>query len=281
MKNTDYSQPKKSLGQHFLIDKNILSWILKAAALTKKDIVLEIGAGRGILTQALADTGCQKVVALEIDDTLIECLQETFRDYQSIEIVHHDVLKLDLEKFIKEKIGNKKGYKLVSNLPYYIATHLIQSFLRLKHIPLRLVVMVQQEVGEKMVAHAPEMNYLAVVVQFYTEVHLLKKVSKNCFFPKPKVDSVIVELIPFSRPRLPHKLHNLFFTLIKAGFAHRRKTIANALHHNLHLDHATVTQSLQVLGLSPMSRAQELGVEQWVELFTLLQKSLVSPKTMQ
>lgn len=259
-------KPKKSLGQNFLIDKNILPFLINSANLSPNDLVLEIGAGKGILTEALVEK-C-KVISLEIDKELVKYLQMKFKNHLNIEIIHQDILKLDLSLFIKQKI-KKQNYKLVANLPYYISTRIVQDFLTLKKPPISITVMLQKEVGEKMLQKPPEMNYFSLLVQLFAKAKIIKKVSKNCFYPKPKVDSIIMHFKTHTSPFLLKKEQENFLDLIKAGFSNKRKTLINSLKQNLsaELKQKDCLKVFKTLKLNKTIRAQELELTQWMAVF--------------
>ncbi|MBI4360033.1 MAG: ribosomal RNA small subunit methyltransferase A [Candidatus Jacksonbacteria bacterium] len=280
--------PKKSLGQHFLIDKNIAEKIVLAANLSKKDTVLEIGAGLGALTYPLSLVS-GRVVAYEIDSRLIPILEETVRDLRNVEVRNEDIL-LSLrgaerrsnllsasEKdcfaslaMTKNKFSHclSDSYKLIGNLPYYITSRILGHFLSAEHKPKRVVVTIQKEVAERICAKPPDMSLLAVSVQLYGVPKVIARVSKNCFFPSPKVDSAI---LAFDVLRPSDLNENDFFTLVKTGFSHKRKLLIRNLERGLSLSRERLEDAFDELGISSRARAEELGVEEWKMLTSKLQ----------
>lgn len=215
----------KKLGQNFLIKRGIVDEIVKSAELQKGEPVLEIGPGIGTLTQGLAQSGAQ-VKAIELDSRLLEVLDTTLAQYDNVQIVHGDVLKLDVPS-----IMNHKPFKVVANLPYYITTPIIMSLLESKLPIERLVVMVQKEVALRMVAKPGTKDYgaLSVAVQYYTEPDIVLDVPPKSFLPAPAVTSSVIRCILRDRPPVDVIDEKLFFRVVKAGFAQRRKTFSNTM----------------------------------------------------
>ncbi len=259
----------KGLGQHFLIDKGTLRKIIEAAEIGLNDIVLEIGPGIGTLTQELAQK-VKKVIAIEKDQKMCEVLKETLKDFKNVEIIHGDVLNT------KYKIQNTK-YKIVANLPYYITSPAIRKFLEIDTPPSEMILMVQKEVAQRICAMPPDMNLLAVSVQFYSEPEIISYVSKKSFWPEPKVDSAIIKLkIKNERSKIDK---NLFFKIVKAGFSQPRKQLINNLSR---LNFSSKNLSGQTKGLElskegarkwllknkiqPAQRAETLTIENWISL---------------
>ena len=221
-------QFSKSLGQNFLIDGNILNNIMKMGKITKEDLVLEIGPGIGTLTEELA-LNSKKVVAVELDNNLLPILDETLKAYDNIEIVHGDILKIDVEKLIEEKLDGRP-VKVVANLPYYITTPIIGRLLEENLNIHSIIVMVQKEVAGRMVAK-PE---------------IMVRVPKTVFMPKPKVDSAVVRLV--LKEELPDINKELFFKVVKSAFGKRRKTILNSLSNGeLNFEKEIVRDTLEQL----------------------------------
>ncbi len=183
------ARPSKGLGQHFLIDKKVLHKIIQAADLKPGDVILEVGPGIGILTLELAKK-VKKVVAVEKDFKMIAVLKEVLRDYKNVEIVRDDILKVNLNDFILKP----KTYKIVANIPYYLTSHLIRKFLEIDNPPKEMILMIQKEVAQRIVARPPKMSLLAVSVQFYAKPEIITFVSKKSFWPQPKVDSAIIKI---------------------------------------------------------------------------------------
>ena len=215
----------KKLGQNFLIKRGIVDEIVHAAELTPGEPVLEVGPGIGTLTQGLAQSGAD-VTAIELDRRLLEVLDTTLASYDNVRIVHGDVLKLDVPS-----IMNHKPFKVVANLPYYITTPIIMSLLESKLPIERLVVMVQKEVALRMVAKPGTKDYgaLSVAVQYYTEPDIVLDVPPKCFLPAPAVTSSVIRCVLRDKPPVDVIDEKLFFRVVKAGFAQRRKTFANTM----------------------------------------------------
>ncbi len=215
----------KKLGQNFLIKRGIVDEIVHAAELTPGELVLEVGPGIGTLTQGLAQSGAD-VTAIELDRRLLEVLDTTLASYDNVSIVHGDVLKLDVPT-----IMNHKPFKVVANLPYYITTPIIMSLLESKLPIERLVVMVQKEVALRMVAKPGTKDYgaLSVAVQYYTEPDIVLDVPPKSFLPAPAVTSSVIRCVLRDKPPVDVIDEKLFFRVVKAGFAQRRKTFANTM----------------------------------------------------
>ena len=215
----------KKLGQNFLIKRDIVDEIVHAAELTPGEPVLEVGPGIGTLTQGLAQSGAD-VTAIELDRRLLEVLDTTLASYDNVRIVHGDVLKLDVAT-----IMNHKPFKVVANLPYYITTPIIMSLLESKLPIERLVVMVQKEVALRMVAKPGTKDYgaLSVAVQYYTEPDIVLDVPPKSFLPAPAVTSSVIRCVLRDKPPVDVIDEKLFFRVVKAGFAQRRKTFSNTM----------------------------------------------------
>ena len=215
----------KKLGQNFLIKRGIVDEIVHAAELTPGEPVLEVGPGIGTLTQGLAQSGAD-VTAIELDRRLLEVLDTTLASYDNVRIIHGDVLKLDVPS-----IMNHKPFKVVANLPYYITTPIIMSLLESKLPIERLVVMVQKEVALRMVANPGTKDYgaLSVAVQYYTEPDIVLDVPPKSFLPAPAVTSSVIRCVLRDKPPVDVIDEKLFFRVVKAGFAQRRKTFSNTM----------------------------------------------------
>lgn len=263
---------KKSLGQNFLKDEAVLARIIERANLSEKEIVIEVGPGQGVLTELLAKV-CKKVIAIELDDRLVPILQEKFKDQKNVEIIHADILEINLPKLIEKefKLNNIASYKVVANIPYYITAPIIRLFLETKIPPSEVLFMVQKEVAERIVAKKGAMSILAVSVQYYATAEFCFTVFKESFEPKPKVDSAILRIAYRSQFAAPNKEEvKKFFRVVKAGFSAKRKTLINNLANSLGLDKKEIEEKLGSLGFSPNTRAQELGVEDWQKLLSKL-----------
>jgi len=276
-------QPKKQLGQHFLRSKSVLNKIIEAADLKNTDLVLEIGPGLGILTEKLAEKA-GRVVAVEKDSRLIPLLKEKFAKTNNVEIIQGDILEILSAKCKAQsaKLQLKtQSYKVVANLPYYAATHIVRRFLELKNQPELMVLMLQKEVAQRICACPPKMtrstnsgssragrgmSLLAVSVQFYAQVKIISYVSKNAFWPKPKVDSAIIKIEPliYADKRLIYA--DRFFKIAKAGFSQPRKQLLNNLSKVLKLSKEKVKVWLLKNNLEPKLRAESLTLDNWLAL---------------
>ncbi len=263
---------KKSLGQNFLKDEAVLNHIIESANLSKDDVVLEIGPGHGALTEKLAAV-CKQVIAIELDERLIELLHTKFVGNQNVEIIQGDILKINLPELVASSQLLVHGYKVVANLPYYITSPIIRLLLETKYPPTEMVVMVQKEVAERIVAKPGAMSILAVSVQYYAKAEFLFTVFKQSFEPMPKVDSAIIKMSVTSNQQLvtsDKEKTKKFFRIVKSGFSAKRKTLINNLSNGLQLEKKVVEEKLAQLGFSANTRAQELGVEDWRKLVVLL-----------
>lgn len=250
-------KPEKRLGQHFLWDKKVLRKIVKAADLKPKDVVLEIGPGIGNLTQELAKR-VKKVIAVEKDQKMIEILKETVGNLKNVEIFQADILKYQISK-----IKNQK-YKVVANLPYYIVSPVIRKFLECKVAPYKMILMVQKEVAQRISAKPPNLNLLAVSVQFYAQPKIISYVSKKSFWPQPKVDSAILRIsqIHADLKTDPHR----FFQIVKSGFSQPRKQLLNNLSRGLKIDKEKIKIWLLKNKIQPYQRPGTLSLENWLSL---------------
>ena len=265
---------KKSLGQNFLKDESVLNHIIESANLSKDDVVLEIGPGQGALTEKLADV-CKKVIAIELDERLVEVLHTKFVGNNppagGVEIIAGDILKINLPELIIEHGLDKTGYKVVANLPYYITSPIVRLLLETKYPPTEMVVMVQKEVAERIVAKPGAMSILAVSVQYYAKPEFLFTVFKQSFEPMPKVDSAIIRITQnMEHGTITKEETKKFFRIVRAGFSAKRKTLINNLANGLQIEKKVVEEKLISLGFSPNTRAQELGVEDWKKIADIL-----------
>ena len=249
----------KRLGQNFLIDQNIVRKIVAAAELNPDDAVLEIGPGRGVLTDALS-RAVRRVVAIEIDPELHRLLQAQRADWKNVELICADALTHSFE-------GMPAGSIVVANLPYYISTPLLFKFLEHRRRFARLVLMLQNEVADRLVAKAGTAEYgvLSVMTQYAAEVTKAFKVSANCFRPRPDVGSAVVVVRPRPRSLLLPQEESGFAAVVKAAFAHRRKTLVNSLRDEGY-EAPIVAELVDAMRLVPTVRAETLTIEQLMEL---------------
>ncbi len=263
---------QKKFGQNFLIDTSVLEKIVSAAQVAKEDCVLEIGPGIGTMTQYLAERA-REVVAVEIDRNLIPVLQDTLSGYDNVTLVNDDILKVDIRKLVEEKNGGRP-IRVVANLPYYITTPIIMALLE-GHVPLKsITVMVQKEVAERMQTGPGTKDYgaLSLAVQYYAKPELVANVPPNCFIPRPNVGSAVIHLLRYEKPPVEVEDEKRMFSLIRASFNQRRKTLANGLSNapELGVSRERVTAVLEELGLSPTVRGEALTLEQFAQLSNLL-----------
>ena len=240
----------KSLGQNFLIDGNIVRKIVQGAEVTRDDYVLEIGPGIGTLTEELA-LNAKKVVSVELDRGLLDVLEETLAAYDNVEIIHGDILKIDLKKLIDEKFEGGP-IKIVANLPYYVTTPILGKLLEESLNIDSITVMIQKEVADRMVAAHGSKAYgsLSVFVNFYSRPEILLKVPKTVFMPQPKIDSSVIKLNIIKE--LPDLDREKFFQVVKAAFSKRRKTILNSLStYGFNLDKEDIRKALEEAEISP------------------------------
>ncbi len=260
------------LGQNFLTNKEIVKKIIKSSSLAVDDVVLEIGPGKGILTEELAKK-CKKIIAVEIDKSLAGCLADKFGKNNKVEIITGDILKSDILKIIPHSLLQIPGYKVIANLPYYITSSIIRMFLEIEFYPKEMILMVQKEVAERIVAKPGKMSILANSVQYYARPELLFCVDKNNFDPVPEVDSAVIRITHKTEHTAKEEANN-FFRVVRAGFCAKRKTLANNLANSFHLDKKEVEDKLKTLGVHSGARAQELDVDKWKEISHLfLQKN--------
>ncbi|OGB74851.1 ribosomal RNA small subunit methyltransferase A [candidate division Kazan bacterium RIFCSPHIGHO2_01_FULL_49_10] len=260
---------QKKLGQHFLVDKNALTKIVAAAKLKSTDSILEIGPGLGTLTRALAPK-VKQIVAVEKDYQMIRIFREINRDINNAKIVEANALMLP-PSFFRQQFG--RSYKLVANLPYYLTSAILRFFLQSKIRPAMMVVMVQQEVAERIIALPPESNLLSVAVQLYGQPEIVATVPRFSFWPAPKVDSAILQITPYRTNKYEVKDDAALFRVIKAGFGARRKQLHNSLSSGLHLPLSATKQILEDCGIQSTRRAQTLTIPEWLKLYEKIKTS--------
>jgi 16S rRNA (adenine1518-N6/adenine1519-N6)-dimethyltransferase len=260
---------KKSLGQNFLIDTNILNQIVSTAHIDQEVGVIEVGPGIGALTEQLAKRA-GKVLSFEIDQRLLPVLQETLSSYENIHIVHQDVLKADIAPMVQEYLHEFKRISVVANLPYYVTTPILMHFLasgvRFEHI----VVMIQKEVADRIAASPGTKNYgsLSIAVQYYAESKVEKVIPKTVFIPQPNVDSAVLKLTMRDKPAVQVLDEDFFFKLVKASFAQRRKTLINNLLNFLGPENkkAELSLFLDEIGIDGSRRGETLTIQEFATL---------------
>jgi len=261
----------KSLGQNFLTDKNIIEKIIEAPGITKRDLVIEIGPGIGVLTAEAAEKAA-KVIAIEIDRNLIPILQETLKGYHNVEIIHKDVLKTDLNELLEQN----KEYEgqtierviIIGNLPYYITTPIIMKILEDGIKAESITIMMQKEVADRLKAPPGSKTYgaISVAVQYYCTITPIAKVPKEVFIPQPKVDSAVLRLDIRKEKPVELKSEAVFFQCIKAGFGQRRKTLFNSLTGAMGASKEQVIQGLERAGIDGQRRAETLSIEEFAKI---------------
>ncbi len=256
----------KSLGQNFLIDDNVIDDILKGARLSEGDKIIEVGPGIGTLTSEMGKVA-EKVVAIEIDKTLIPILKETLNDFDNIEVVNQDILKVNVQELIEEKLSGGP-VKLVANLPYYITTPIVMKFLE-EDIPVTdIVVMVQKEFADRMTAVPSTKDYgaLSVAVQYYCDTEIVAKAPRHMFIPQPNVDSTVIGLHVREERKYNVDNEEIFFKTVKAGFSQRRKTLLNALSTLGFLNKDQIREVLSLAGIDEKRRGETLSIEEFANL---------------
>lgn len=250
--------PKKALAQHFLVSSGILRRIVNAADLTPEDLVVEVGPGLGVLTDALAQRARQ-VVAVELDRELADALVTRYSANPKVRIIHGDARTVPLD----ELVSPGAPYKVVANLPYYAATPIVRRFLEAPHRPALLVVTVQREVARRMVALPGDMSLLGVGVQVYGRAKIVAAIPPGAFRPPPAVSSAVVRIDPHREPAVDAENAEGFFALVRAGFSAPRKQLQGALSHALDRPAAEVRALLESVGVDPTRRAETLSVDEW------------------
>lgn len=267
IKKYDFTVQKK-YGQNFLIDANILQGIVSAAQITEDDTVLEIGPGLGALTSYLLQAA-KKVIAVEVDKMLIPILKETLKDFDNLELINEDVLKVDLDTI------SDCSLKVVANLPYYITTPIVMQLLEKQKNIKSITVMVQKEVAQRMQEGPGSKSYgaLSLAVQYYAKPEIVMTVSKHCFIPKPDVDSAVIKLDIYTEEERPVKVKDegTMFRVIRAAFNQRRKTLVNALGNaQLGFSKEQILNALSEMGKSETIRGEALTLEEFARLSDLL-----------
>ena len=267
---------QKKFGQNFLIDTHVLEKIIRAAGVTKDDMVLEIGPGIGTMTQYLAEHARQ-VVAVEIDTNLIPILGETLKEYDNVTVINEDILKVDI-RALAEKYNEGRPVKVVANLPYYITTPIIMGLFE-SDVPIdNITVMVQKEVADRMQVGPGTKDYgaLSLAVQYYAEPYIVANVPPNCFIPRPNVGSAVIRLTRHQNPPVQAENPKLMFALIRASFNQRRKTLQNGLNNSPELSFSkeTLAGAIESLGVPPTVRGEALTLEQFASLSNYLNEKI-------
>ncbi|MDY6835442.1 MAG: 16S rRNA (adenine(1518)-N(6)/adenine(1519)-N(6))-dimethyltransferase RsmA [Chloroflexota bacterium] len=256
-------RPKKSLGQRFLIDEVIVDHVIKAAELYQDDVVVEIGPGLGVLTRELAKR-VQRVLAVEVDRKLAAKLRQDMAQYSNVSVVRADILETDPSTLI---LPSTPAYKVVADIPYYITSPIIRHFLEASLRPERMVLMVQREVAEAIVAQPGKMSLLAISVQYYAEAEIIANVPAESFYPIPKVDSAVLRVHVRSHPALEVDDTDQFFAVVKSGFNTPRKQLRNSLANGLGISTAESGSLLEKASIMATRRAETLSLQEWARLY--------------
>jgi len=280
-------RPNKAFGQNFLIDRSVLQRVVDAAEIEPDDQVLEVGAGTGVLTRELAKRA-RRVVAVELERDMLKLLAETTRYYPNVELIARDLLYVNPaeifdqahvpDKSITSASSSPGGappervlYKLVANLPYSITAATFRHFLESTNPPRLLVVMVQREVAERIVAGPGDLSLLGVSIQFYGRPKIVAYVPAHAFYPAPKVDSAILRVDVQAQVSLTLEERERFFRVVQAGFSQRRKQLHNALTHGLHYKNELIRAWLSSADIDPSRRAETLSIEEWLRLWRTIE----------
>ena len=267
---------QKKFGQNFLIDTHVLDKIIDESGITKDDCVLEIGPGIGTMTQYLCENA-REVIAVEIDKALIPILEDTLSEYDNVTVINDDILKVDVQKIVDEKNGGKP-IKVVANLPYYITTPIIMGLFE-SHLPLKsITIMVQKEVADRMQVGPGTKDYgaLSLAVQYYAEPYIVANVPPNCFMPRPNVGSAVIRLTKYEEPPVFVENEEFMFSLIRATFNQRRKTLVNAIGNapNLNISKEMVAEVLSEMGESATVRGETFTLEKFADFTNKISKKL-------
>ncbi len=252
--------PKKSLGQNFMHDPNALEKIVASAELAGGDIVVEVGAGTGALTELLAREAAQ-VFAVEIDERFQPLLEERFEDAANVYLVFADILRTDIRALV-----GAQDYVVVANAPYYISSAILWHFLESATPPQRMILTMQYEVAERIIGAPGALNLLSVATQFYGSARIVGKFGPAVFWPRPNIHSAVLRLNPHPRPPVDVPSTEAFFRLVKAGFSLKRKQLKNALSKGLRIKAASATCLLTSAGIDPQRRAETLTIDEWAQL---------------
>ena len=253
---------RKRLGQHFLVDEEVLNRIVAAAELTPTDTIIEVGPGLGILTRELAQKA-GRITAIELDDKLAAALKKTLAPFQNVTVINDDILKIDPASLI----GKPETYKVVANLPYYITAPVLRHFLESAHKPQKMIVMVQKEVAETIAAEPGKRSLLSIGVQYYGKPEIVSYVPARAFYPPPEVNSAILKIDVSPQPVVTVTDEKGFFELVRAGFTASRKQLTNSLAQGLGVPKTEALALLDKAGINPQRRAETLTLEEWAQLW--------------
>jgi 16S rRNA (adenine1518-N6/adenine1519-N6)-dimethyltransferase len=266
-------KPIKRWGQHFLKDKNLAKAIISLHNPRKEEIHLEIGPGTGQLTELLLQK-CRLLIAVEIDERLAETLQERFSDKENLVILCQDVLKTDIGKICAQYSSERKKLRIIGNIPFYISSPLLHHLIKFRNYITDMTLMLQEEVAKRIIAehNSKDYGYLSLMINFYCNTEICRKIPRQSFYPKPKVDATIVRLKILIQPRYNIANESFFFQLIKSAFSYRRKTISNSLAKSkfLPLSKYQLNAEIKKAGISPKSRAESLSLNEYFQLYRQL-----------
>jgi len=274
--------PRRSLGQNFLVDSKAPERIVSGADVSSEDVVLEVGAGLGTLTAPLVDQA-GRVLAVETDPKLVSVLEDQFGSYENVQIIHGDILDLDPLELLGLDVpedarplwgGLQPHYLVVANLPYYITAAVIRHLMESSVRPARMVLTVQREVAQRIVAKPGDMNMLAISVQFYGTPRVLFRLKRGAFYPVPAVESAVVRVDLHEDPPVEDDHVDTFFRVARAGFAQRRKQLRNTLSATLHLAPTAVAEALDAVDVDPTRRAETLSLLEWGRVVRALSPTL-------
>ena len=263
---------QKRLGQVFLKNQAIVQKIIQTAEIESKDQILEIGPGKGVLTEPLLQTGA-KITAIEKDRELVKFLEKRFKNNLNLKIIQADIR--DFLQNTEYTILNT-GYKVIGNIPYYLTSHLLRILLENPIRPFLIVLMIQKEVAERITAQLPKMNLLSVCVQFYAKPEIIYNVSRTAFQPKPKVDSAVIKITPYPVIARSEATKQSFFKVVKAGFKQPRKLLLNNIYNNLNIEKDKIKEIFEQLDIPINTRSQNLSVQNWISLAQKLTFFLVN-----
>ena len=266
---------RKGLGQHFLVDEDVLETIISASALAPEDTVIEVGPGLGILTRELAGKA-RWVIAIELDDKLARALKESLVDSDNVVIINRDILGTDPATLLRESSADipagLSSYKVVANLPYYITSTVIRHFLEAQIKPEVMVLMVQKEVAEAIAAEPGRRSLLSISVQFYGKPDIISYVPSSSFYPMPDVDSAVLKIDIYPRPPVDVDPDG-FFRVVRAGFTAARKQFINSLSQGLGLPKEVIRVLLDEADIDPRRRAETLTIAEWAQLWRVIDES--------
>ena len=260
--------PKKNWGQNFLHDPNALEKIVATAELMPEDIAVEIGTGTGTLTAVLAQHA-RHVISIEIDERLRPILEEQLAPYDNVHLLFDDFLDIDILQIV-----GSKGFVVVANIPYYITSKIIRRLLDTHRRPKRLVLTVQYELAERIIAEPPDMSILAISVQFYGATQIVTRLKPGAFWPRPDVDSAVIKIDTYDTPKVDVPSTKRFFQVVRAGFGQKRKQLKNSLGNGIGIKSSAAGILLEEAEIDPKRRAETLTLEEWAMLTRIVHKEL-------